>query len=118
LKAFLQWQSTITWLKDPPDSYYLDAVDLLGEIDKIGEKAADGGYESEYDFAAAIYHLMLAAHDGHLWYYNDIFKVFSFQNRLMHNVVSVSVDGVSVPKLYHKGKEYLAFPLSSKDGRC
>ncbi|GAB1318446.1 Tail specific protease domain-containing protein [Madurella fahalii] len=101
LKAFAQWQSTLAWLKNPPRTYPFPAVDIIGGLDDIASRAAAGGFNSEYDFQLAIVQLITSTHDGHFSYYPDIFRAFSFRNGLAMDLVSVSVDGIEVPKLYH-----------------
>ncbi|KAK1992873.1 peptidase S41 family protein [Colletotrichum falcatum] len=101
LKAYVQWQSTLTWLKSPPASYMLPPTDIEGGLDDIGNKAEAGQYKSEYDFQLAIFKLIASAHDGHFAFRGDVFKGFSFRNALASDIVSVSRDGVEVPKLYH-----------------
>ncbi|CZR51375.1 uncharacterized protein PAC_01250 [Phialocephala subalpina] len=79
LKAFVQWQSTLAWLKDPPASYMLPATDIEGGLDNISTTAAAGGFASEYDFQLSIFKL----------------------NTLSSDIISVSKDGKEVPKLYN-----------------
>ncbi|KAI1460941.1 hypothetical protein F4805DRAFT_478030 [Annulohypoxylon moriforme] len=100
LKAFVNWQATLPWLKDPPQSYMLPAVDVQGSLDNISSTAAAGGFPSEYDFQLAIVKAIAAAHDGHFQYVPDVFKAFSFQNDLVADLVSVSTNGTTLPKLY------------------
>jgi hypothetical protein len=101
LKAFSSWQSTLTWLKDPPAGYMLPPVDIMKGFDDISAKAGSGGFANEFDFGLAIVELMASAHDGHYAFRPDVFKSFGFRNRLANDIVSVSVDGIQVPKLYH-----------------
>ncbi|KAK1985040.1 peptidase S41 family protein [Colletotrichum cereale] len=101
LKAYVQWQSTLAWLKSPPASYMLPATDIEGGLDDISKKAEAGQYKSEYEFQLAIFKLIASAHDGHFAFRGDVFKAFSFRNALASDIVSVSRDGVEVPKLYH-----------------
>lgn len=104
LKTFVQWQSTLAFLKKPPKSYYFPGVDILGELDKISSAAAAGGYESEYHFGLAIHDLISSAHDGHFLYQPDVLGGFYFANALISNLTTVSVDGVQVPKVYYYSK--------------
>ncbi|KAL0936191.1 peptidase s41 family protein [Colletotrichum truncatum] len=104
LKAYVQWQSTLSWLKNPPGSYMLPPTDIEGGLTQIGEKATAGGYKSEYDFQLEIFQLFASAHDGHFAFRGDVFKGFSFRNKLASDIVSVSRDGLEVPKLYHLGQ--------------
>ncbi|CAP70115.1 uncharacterized protein PODANS_3_2190 [Podospora anserina S mat+] len=77
LRAFVQWQSTLPWLKSPPESYDLAAVDIMGGLDKIASRVSgDEKYASEYDFAMAIYELIGASHDGHFRFVSDVFRGF------------------------------------------
>ncbi|KAI1210507.1 uncharacterized protein F4807DRAFT_467207 [Annulohypoxylon truncatum] len=101
LKAFVNWQATLTWLKDPPASYMLPPVDVQGSLDNISSTVAAGGFTNEYDFQLAIVKTVTAAHDGHFSYVPDVFKAFSFQNDLVADLVSVSSNGTTLPKLYH-----------------
>ena len=73
LKAFVQWQSTLAWLKDPPPSYMLAPTDIEGTLDSIQAIARGGGYESEYDFQLALFQLIASAHDGHFSFRGDVF---------------------------------------------
>ena len=104
LKAFVQWQSTLAWLKDPPASYTLPGVDIEAGLDTISSKVDAGDFLSEYEFQLAIVELFVSAHDGHFAFRPDVFKGFSFRNSLALDLVSVSRDGLEVPKLYHYGE--------------
>jgi hypothetical protein len=101
IQAFVQWQSTLAWLKDPPKSYGFPAIDVVSRLDDIKQNAQDGKYDSEYDFQVEIYKVFRLAHDGHFNYQGDALGRFIFYNDLVGDVVSVSPDGKSVPKLYH-----------------
>lgn len=103
LKAFVQWQSTLAFLKDPPPSYMLPATDIEGGLSNISSTAAAGGFKSEYDFQLSVVKLITSAHDGHFAYRPDVFKAFGFRNNMASDIVSVSKDGKAVPKLYHLG---------------
>ncbi|KAK0620702.1 peptidase S41 family protein [Immersiella caudata] len=101
LKAFLGWQSTLAFLKDPPQSYMFPPVDIMGGFDNISATVASGGFTNEFDFGLAIVYLIQAGHDGHFAFRPDVFRGFGFRNRMAMDIVSVSVDGIQVPKLYH-----------------
>ncbi|OTB04220.1 hypothetical protein M426DRAFT_11842 [Hypoxylon sp. CI-4A] len=100
LKAFVQWQTTLAWLKNPPQSYTLPPVDIQGGLDNISSTVQAGGFASEYDFQLAIVELISSAHDGHFYYLPDVFKAFTFENNLASDIVSVSANGTSLPRLY------------------
>ncbi|KAM0330161.1 hypothetical protein ACHAQA_004334 [Verticillium albo-atrum] len=102
LQAYVQWQSTLPWLKNPPPTYMLPPADIEGGLAGIGQTAAAGGYGSEYNFQVAILEMFASAHDGHFNYRGDVFKAFAFVNGLASDIVSVSRDGKEVPRLYHQ----------------
>ncbi|KAE9367178.1 hypothetical protein N431DRAFT_548773 [Stipitochalara longipes BDJ] len=101
LKAFVQWQSTLAFLKDPPPSYMLPPTNIEGGLDVLSVTAATGGFTSEYDFQLGIITLFATAHDSRFGYRPDVFKAVGFRNTLASDIVSVSQDGKGVPKLYH-----------------
>ncbi|KAJ5051959.1 uncharacterized protein L3040_001720 [Drepanopeziza brunnea f. sp. 'multigermtubi'] len=103
LKAFVQWQSTLAFLKDPPASYMLPATDIEGGLDNISTTATNQQFKSEYEFQLSMVKLITTAHDGHFSYRPDVFKAFVFRNNLSSDIVSISTDGKAVPKLYHAG---------------
>lgn len=115
LKAFVQWQSTLAFLKDPPPSYMLPPTDIEGGLDNISTTVAAGGFTSEYDFQLGIVKLLSTAHDGHFGFRPDVFKAFGFRNTLASDVVSVSKDGKEVSKFYHLGE---LFMHSEHSRRC
>lgn len=103
LKAFVNWQSTLPFLKAPPRDYMLPATDIQQGLDDIAAGVEKGKYKSEYDFQMAIVELFFTAHDGHFNYRPDALKAFSFRNTMAADIVSVSRDGREAPMLYHEG---------------
>ncbi|KLU92537.1 peptidase S41 family protein [Magnaporthiopsis poae ATCC 64411] len=103
LKAFVNWQSTLAFLKAPPRDYMLPPTDIQQGLDDIAAGVEKGRYKSEYDFQMAIVELIFTAHDGHFNYRPDALKAFSFRNTMAADIVSVSRDGRSAPMLYHEG---------------
>ena len=87
----------------------LPPVDIEGGLTNISETAGAGGFANEFDFGLAIVYLLQSAHDGHFSYRPDVFKAFGFRNQLTADIVTVSVDGIEVPKLYHYGKTVVAW---------
>ncbi|KAF1990657.1 hypothetical protein K402DRAFT_410136 [Aulographum hederae CBS 113979] len=102
LKPFVDWQSTIKVLADPPAEYVKKvqpAVDIFGGLDKIKADVGSGAIESEYGFGVRLYDLIQSAHDGHFVYVPDtIGSVFNWGRPL--SLVSVSEDGVKLPAVF------------------
>ena len=82
----------------------LPAVDIEAGLDTISTQVDAGDFLSEYEFGLAIVELFASAHDGHFAFRPDVFKGFTFRNSLAFDLVSVSRDGLEIPKLYHYGK--------------
>lgn len=101
-RPYFEWQSTLAYLKDPPAEYVAkiqNGVDVFGELASIEAKVSNGSYTNEYEFGFAFYELLQSTHDGHFVYVPDsVGEIFNFGRTLP--LVSVSDDGVSLPKVY------------------
>lgn len=97
----LQFQSTLTYLKNPPASYQQPGVDLLGGLAQLQQGINSGLFPNQYEFEAALQTLLYAAHDYHLDLVAGILSAFSFASP--YDIVSVSLDGVQLPKVYLAG---------------
>lgn len=99
LRPYLEWQTTTSYLKNPPASYLEPSIDIWSEFQNIYQKATIGGFANEYDFEFTLYRLFQRAHDGHFRYLpNAVGGVFLFGRPL--SLVSYSEDGVSLPRPY------------------
>ncbi|KAF9731800.1 hypothetical protein PMIN01_09729 [Paraphaeosphaeria minitans] len=102
LPLYLNWQSTLGALKDPPPEYVekiQDPVDILAGLDAISALIDQEYISDEWSFGWALYKLLGAAHDGHLAYVLDVVgEVFSFTRPLP--LVSVSEDGSKLPAVF------------------
>src|SRR5690625_2184675 len=65
LSAFWEWQSTVDYLKNPPEGYMLPGTDIFAWLDDIRSKANADQYENEYAFQAEVRDLAVSVHDGH-----------------------------------------------------
>ncbi|KAL8988066.1 MAG: hypothetical protein Q9177_002799 [Variospora cf. flavescens] len=102
----LQLQSTLTYLKDPPPGYQQPPVDLLRELANIRDQVEAGQFQNEYAFEVAIQKLILATHDAHINLAFGIMSIFTFGSP--YGLVSVSTDGVALPKLFVPGHSMLS----------
>ena len=96
IKLLWQWQSDVSYYKNPPSSFELGPVDLMAELDNI--KEALPHFNSEYDAQLAIQHLTIRTGNFHFNYIPDILQVFKFMRSA--SVSTVSDDGKSLPKTY------------------
>jgi hypothetical protein len=101
----LQFQSTLAYLKNPPPSYQQPAVDLIGGLDHLQQQINNGAFANQYEFEAALQTLIYSAHDYHLDLIAGILAAFTFASP--YDVISVSLDGVQLPKVYLAGTQSL-----------
>ena len=92
---YMQFQSTLELLADPPETYKSDGVDLLDGLKKI----AKADHKSQFDFDYALGSLLNSAHDGHLSAGFCSLQPFIFHIR-SSGLVSVSKDGKDTPEVY------------------
>ncbi|KAF3045905.1 hypothetical protein E8E12_006109 [Didymella heteroderae] len=101
IKQMVEFQSTLTYLKDPPTGWPNDPVDLLAGLDDIASKVNDGTYTNEYDFENDIAELFIKAHDGHLAFNGMAYGgAFRWRRNLNIALISASRDGSSVPEVW------------------
>lgn len=106
---YLQFQSTLDYLIDPPSGYLLPGIDLIGGLKHIAAKVRGGKYNGEYEFQIELLNLFQRAHDGHLGFFGDVLgNGLAFFRTI--NLVSVSEDGQQLPKIYVDCK--LSYPFS------
>ncbi|KAL9115960.1 MAG: hypothetical protein Q9227_000328 [Pyrenula ochraceoflavens] len=102
LPAYIQWQTTLSYLKDPPAEYaekIQPAVDVYGTLQQIRDNVTSGAFENEYQFGFALYRLFQSTHDGHLVYVPDVVSsIFTWGRPVA--LVSVSADGQAIPEIY------------------
>ncbi|KAK4960967.1 hypothetical protein LTR10_001456 [Elasticomyces elasticus] len=102
IRPYLDWQTTIEYLKEPPAEYAAKvqpAYDFYANFERIYDEAVAGTYSNEYEFGFELYRCFQFAHDGHFVYYPDsVTSIFSFGRTTP--LVSVSIDGISVPEVY------------------
>lgn len=94
----LQFQSTLKFLKDPPEGYQQPAIDVEGVLARIKANVTAGLYQNEYDFESDVQDLVYAIHDAHVDLRAGILAPFSFGSP--YYISSVSEDGKKPPKVY------------------
>jgi len=101
IKRMVEFQSTISYLKDPPEGWPNEKVDIFAGLDDIGRKVSSNQYTNEYDFEDAIARLFIKAHDGHLNFNGMTWAgVFRWRRSVQIALVSASQDGVELPKIW------------------
>ncbi|KAI0150264.1 hypothetical protein GGR57DRAFT_504603 [Xylariaceae sp. FL1272] len=95
IRKYVQFQSTIEILQNPPDTYNSPAYDILGALDQIASNYYDNHFQFDRDLLRAIN----SANDGHFWFTPCTSMPFTFYREEV-GLVSISKDGVAVPEIY------------------
>jgi hypothetical protein len=104
LKKMVEFQSTISYLKDPPQGWPNEKVDIIAGLNDIGTKVSSGGYTNEYDFENDIAALFVKVHDGHLNFNGMAFAgAFRWRRDKQIALISASKDGSELPKIWALG---------------
>jgi hypothetical protein len=104
LKKQVEFQSTITYLKDPPKGWPNEKVDILAGLTDIGTKVSNGGYTNEYDFENDIAALLVKAHDGHLSFNGMAYAgAVRWRRSSQIALISASKDGTEIPRVWAIG---------------
>ncbi|KAF2746168.1 peptidase S41 family protein-like protein [Sporormia fimetaria CBS 119925] len=101
VKRMIEFQSTLGYLKTPPQGYVNEAVDIVAGLDTIENKVFNGDYSNEYDFEADIATLLAKSYDGHLSFDGMAFGgVFAWRRSRDFALISASRDGKEAPKIW------------------
>jgi hypothetical protein len=101
MKVFVKWQSNVAYLRNPPEGYTEEPVDIVGELDTMQMQIEAGGFKTEYDFHLQMLNLFNRAYDNHFAYQPDILaSAMQFQRPPGTELVSVSSDGMALPQIY------------------
>ena len=71
---------------------------MLGGLDQIAKNAISGYYKTQYDLEYDTAQIVSSAYDRHLAFSSFLLNLFSFRRKDF--LVSVSTDGVQIPKVY------------------
>lgn len=94
----LRFQSTVEYLKNPPEDYQQPGVDLLAGLSELQSAVNNGAFKNQYEFEVALQLLLVSAHDAHLYLNAGILAAFTFASP--YDIVSLSTDGIELPKVY------------------
>lgn len=111
MAPFIEFQSTLAYLKNPPPGYLFPPVDVAEGLAEIAANVAEGAYMSEYDFQTDIQALLISAKDDHLSFAGDVTGVFSFLRTV--SLVSASLDGAQIPQVFVIGMSIISDVLKA-----
>ncbi|KUJ19611.1 uncharacterized protein LY89DRAFT_780523 [Mollisia scopiformis] len=99
LLPYVEFQSDLSFKKAPPSGFPYSAVDLVGSVTRIVNNLKNNSYPNEYAWQMDMFKTFMSAKDGHFRFAGDL---ISRPIRFTRNVslVSVSMDGTSLPQIY------------------
>ncbi|KAL0931309.1 peptidase S41 family protein [Colletotrichum truncatum] len=111
IRPWLEFQSTVGILPNPPEEYLYPGVDIFGGLNNITQSLQNGGYASQIDFGVDLYRLInVKPRDGHLGYTPRVVTLIRFETPEIF--ISISEDGLKAPKVYL----YRDYRLSKQQG--
>jgi hypothetical protein len=99
---FLEFQTTLAYLKNPPTGYLLPGVDIMDGLQNIKQNLQSGYYLSQWDFEVDVHELInVLPYEGHLTWNLPLLGTFAFATE--QSLISVSTDGLAIPQVYATG---------------
>jgi len=111
LTKYLEFQTTLSYLKDPPYGSDQIPVDILGTVQDIYDAVDAGTITGQYEFEYRITELIGAAHDGHLAIQFQVINAVFFITDIA--LLSLSTDGIALPSVFVAADVELAFADTS-----
>lgn len=95
---WLQFQSDLEILKNPPANYQMPPIDIVGTLSDIQAKIDGKKYKNHYEFDTDIQNLIFDTYDGHVALGVCSYSAYQFESDL--TLVSVSTNGTELPQVY------------------
>ncbi|KAG7040107.1 pyridine nucleotide-disulfide oxidoreductase family protein, partial [Colletotrichum scovillei] len=102
LVPYLEWQSNLAFIKEPPPEYFFPPHDVFDALDNIRQRLEADEYLNEYSWQHDLFvEVLSAAHDGHLYVNPDVLTN-AMEWARPFPIISISEDGFSAPviKIY------------------
>ncbi len=119
LLLYVNWQSTLAYIDNPPKGDTSGRVPTLSSIAKITSDLQNDKYKDEFSLQYDLAQVMTRSYDFHFNWIPDITQIFMFLRGNVGRglldefaVVSVSADGQALPKLYN----YYDIIVSAQEG--
>lgn len=94
----MQFQSTLSYLRNPPPTYQQPTVDFAQQLENIKTNVTSGVYQNQYAFEADVQHLVQSLHDAHVYLIGGALSAFSFGSN--SPLMTLSIDGIQTPEIY------------------
>ncbi|KAK8008103.1 hypothetical protein PG991_010654 [Apiospora marii] len=94
----MQFQTTWSLLKNPPEGYQQPAVDLQQGLADLRNNVTNNVYKNQYAFESDLQYLIYQVHDTHVDLSAGVLAAFTFGSP--YSIMSASIDGKQEPKLW------------------
>ncbi|TVY71233.1 Peptidase S41 family protein [Lachnellula suecica] len=100
ISPFIEFTSTLAYLKNPPKGWTLPGVDIYAGLTELSDNIKSGAYRNQYSFEKDIYTLInVLPRDFHMVLSLPLISdIFDFGRKFP--ISSVSLDGESLPQPY------------------
>ncbi|KAF3929061.1 hypothetical protein ABW20_dc0104546 [Dactylellina cionopaga] len=101
IQRYVQFQSTLGFLKNPPPEDGFQApqgMDIVGLINDLSHRVRAKEITKEYDFELKLRSIFASANDGH--FTGTMGGLLAIQFDAPFDIASVSKDGLSLPEIY------------------
>ncbi|KAM3079675.1 hypothetical protein ACMFMG_006088 [Clarireedia jacksonii] len=103
IKPYLEFQSTLAYLKNPPTGWLFPGVDIFGGLTQMKDLLTSGQYANQWDFEKDLYSMInILPHDFHVNLPMPLVSSVFIFTPLTGPLVSISSDGLSLPKVFFK----------------
>ena len=97
----LTYQSTISYLRDPPSSYQQPAIGVVETLSFLQDLVDTSSFSNQYEFEAAVQRLLLRMHDAHVVLSGGLLEYVVFGAPM--DLLSLSSDGMALPRIHTFG---------------
>lgn len=98
MRPWLELESQMDYLKDPPSGYLWEPIDISKELDRIANNVQKDVYTNHYDFEIDLKTLFLYFHDFHSVFTGKLESAATWYRSF--TLVSASADGIELPEVY------------------
>ncbi|KAF6822631.1 peptidase s41 family protein [Colletotrichum musicola] len=100
LRPYLEWQSDLAFVKNPPKDYEPGSFDVIGHLEKVRANVAADKYAGELAFQEDLFQITAKVRNGHFQFAPDALTgVFDYIRPF--SLVSYSKDLLSLPVIKH-----------------
>ncbi|KAI5462801.1 hypothetical protein BGZ63DRAFT_351920 [Mariannaea sp. PMI_226] len=99
ITPFVQFQSTLEVLANPPETYLFPGVDVLGGLKVMEKKLQNHEYKTQYEFMTDLRSIFAASNDNHFDYTPALLHLLQFARPDL-KLISLSEDGIQIPQVF------------------